>query len=68
MLRNLLETADLEDVDRIIVAGEAGEVVIVIGVLPRLRDGPIVEWVCLVRPDAIHEARLLLLVIVKDGI
>jgi hypothetical protein len=42
--------------------------VIDVTVLPRLREGSIVERVRLVRPNAVDEAGLVLLIIVEDGV
>lgn len=41
---------------------------VVVGALPSLGDGTIVERVRLVRPDTLNKARLVLLVIVEDGV
>lgn len=41
---------------------------LVVGALPSLGDGSIVERVRLVRPDALNKARLVLLVIVEDRV
>lgn len=60
--------ANVEDVDGVVITGEASEIVDVCRVLPSLRDGTIVEWVGLVRPDAVDEANFVVLVIVEDGV
>lgn len=41
---------------------------VVVRVLPGLRDGAVVEGVRLVRPDAVHEARSVVFVVVEDGV
>lgn len=37
-------------------------------ILPRLRDGAVVEGIRLVRPDAVDKSGHLLLVVVEDGV
>ena len=63
-----LQAANVEDVDGVIVTREAGKVMVMVGILPGLRDGAVVERIRLVRPDAEHEARLIVLLVMEDGI
>lgn len=64
----LLHAANVENVNGVVVTGVPRELVLVVGALPRLGDGTVVERVCAVRPDAVDEAWLVILIIVENGV
>lgn len=60
--------ANVDDVDRVIVPGEVRKVVVKVGALPRLGDGPVKKGVALVRPHILHKAHSVILIVMEDGV
>lgn len=65
--RNVLIT-NVDDVDGVVIPGELGKVVVKVGALPCLGDGPVEERVALVRPHVLHEAHGIVLLVVENGV
>lgn len=66
--KNLPNGTDINDIHGIIVADEAGKVVLDVGVLPGLRERAVMERIGLVRPHAGDKSRLVILDVVQDGV
>lgn len=60
--------SDVEEVNRVIVTGKSSKLMVKVGTLPSLRDGSVVERVRLVRPDTLDKTRLVLLIVVENGV
>ena len=65
--RHLL-VANVNNINWVVVTRVPRKLVVKVGALPRLGDGPVEEGVALVRPYALHKPGLIFLFVMKDGI